>query len=89
MFDRLVCDCWLSSQQSSRVLTAMRPKAAALAAITPQSPFLSMLLNRNLRTNLPREIMGYRALPFIPEALGKHYSRDPRRFCSHEEVRVL
>jgi len=39
----------------------------------------------SLRTNLPREVMSYLDLPFIPEAMqGK--SQDSRRFCSHEEV---
>jgi len=39
----------------------------------------------SLRTNLPREVMSYLDLPFIPEAMGGR-SVDPRRFCSHEEV---
>lgn len=40
----------------------------------------------NLRTNLPREIMGFSEFPFdasFPE------SEDPRRFCTHHEVRYL
>jgi cation diffusion facilitator CzcD-associated flavoprotein CzcO len=43
---------------------------------------------RHLRTNLPREIMGFSDFPFTPEHLG-HRSVDPRRFCSHVEVSLL
>ena len=35
---------------------------------------------RNLRTNLPREVMSYTDFPFT------RVWRDPRRFCGHEEV---
>eukprot|EP00798_Chlamydomonas_sp_ICE-L_P014527 gene14527-20558_t len=42
---------------------------------------------RNLRTNLPREIMGYTDFPFIPEMMGT-WSKDGRRYCGHEEVRA-
>ncbi|XP_057810999.1 flavin-containing monooxygenase FMO GS-OX-like 4 isoform X1 [Salvia miltiorrhiza] len=37
----------------------------------------------SLRTNLPREVMGFRVYPFV--ASGKP-GRDPRRFPGHEEV---
>lgn len=40
---------------------------------------------RQLRTNLPREVMAFLDFPFSPHFLGG-YSVDPRRFCSHEEV---
>lgn len=36
-----------------------------------------------LRTNLPREVMGYECFPFDAEFPG---SRDRRQFCSHGEV---
>ena len=36
-----------------------------------------------LRTNLPREIMGYSTLPFVPGFPG---SQDPRQFPGHTEV---
>ncbi|KAL1187714.1 Flavin-containing monooxygenase FMO GS-OX-like 4 [Cardamine amara subsp. amara] len=39
----------------------------------------------SLRTNLPRECMGYRDFPFILRS-GVTESRDPRRFPSHREV---
>lgn len=39
----------------------------------------------SLRTNLPREIMGFSDLPFTPEAMGAR-STDPRRFPRHTEV---
>lgn len=42
-------------------------------------------LYSELRTNLPRELMGFSDFPFTMEALGA-YSVDPRRFCRHEEV---
>ncbi len=35
---------------------------------------------RNLRTNLPREVMSYTDFPFTRTWL------DSRRFCSHQEV---
>ncbi len=38
---------------------------------------------RNLRTNLPREVMSYADFPFT------RVWRDGRRFCSHQEVRTL
>ena len=38
---------------------------------------------RNLRTNLPREVMSYTDFPFTRTWL------DSRRFCSHQEVRLL
>jgi len=40
-------------------------------------------LYASLRTNLPRETMGFLDLPFAAEAPG---SADPRRFPGHEEV---
>ncbi|CAG9463527.1 unnamed protein product [Pedinophyceae sp. YPF-701] len=40
---------------------------------------------QGLRTNLPRELMGYPDLPFHPMAMGDR-SVDPRRFCGHSEV---
>jgi cation diffusion facilitator CzcD-associated flavoprotein CzcO len=36
-----------------------------------------------LRTNLPREVMGYEAFPFTGV-----FGGDPRRFCGHAEVRA-
>jgi len=41
----------------------------------------------SLRTNLPREVMSYLDMPFIPEAMAGR-SIDTRRFCGHEEVLV-
>lgn len=42
----------------------------------------------SLRTNLPREVMSYLDLPFVPESMGGR-SVDSRRFCTHEEVKNL
>jgi hypothetical protein len=44
------------------------------------------VLCRDLRTNLPRELMGFSDLPFTPGMMGAA-SSDARRFCSHREVR--
>lgn len=41
---------------------------------------------RDLRTNLPREIMGYTDVPFTPAFMGTA-SRDARRYPGHSEVR--
>ena len=38
---------------------------------------------RNLRTNLPREVMSYTDFPFT------RTWQDSRRFCSHQEVHLL
>ena len=43
-------------------------------------------LYQSLRTNLPREIMGFRDYPFLPHHMGS--SVDDRRFPRHEEVRL-
>lgn len=40
----------------------------------------------DLRTNLPREIMGFSDLPCIPECMGGR-SRDSRRYPGSAEVR--
>ena len=40
---------------------------------------------KSLRTNLPREIMGYQDFPCLPEAMGSR-SSDPRRYPGHAEV---
>ena len=37
----------------------------------------------SLRTNLPREVMGYASFPFT-----RSFSGDARRFCGHREVRA-
>ncbi|CAM0871205.1 unnamed protein product [Alopecurus aequalis] len=39
----------------------------------------------SLRTNLPRECMGFLDFPFVAGTMGS-YSKDPRRFPGHEEV---
>ena len=38
---------------------------------------------KNLRTNLPREVMGFGSFPFT-----RAFTDDNRRFCGHEEVRA-
>ena len=38
---------------------------------------------RSLRTNLPREVMGYESFPFT-----RVFAGDDRRFCGHAEVRA-
>lgn len=49
-----------------------------------RSGFRSSMYN-SLRTNLPREVMSYTSLPFLPDYMGGR-SVDPRRFPCHEEV---
>ncbi len=39
-----------------------------------------------LRTNLPREVMGFQSFPFDTAWRG---SKDSRQFCEHAEVRLL
>lgn len=41
---------------------------------------------RDLRTNLPREVMSFLDFPFLPDMMGGR-SHDHRRFCSHSEAR--
>ena len=47
-------------------------------------PRLHASMYAGLRTNLPREVMGFQALPFDAAFPG---AADPRQFCSHEEAR--
>ncbi|KAL3497458.1 hypothetical protein ACH5RR_040190 [Cinchona calisaya] len=51
--------------------------------LDPNRNVIHSSLYASLRTNLPREVMGFRAYPFV-EKKGAH--RDPRRFPGHEEV---
>ncbi|OWM88390.1 hypothetical protein CDL15_Pgr003802 [Punica granatum] len=46
-------------------------------------PIVHSSLYRSLRTNLPREVMGFRDYPFMARA---DWSGDPRRFPGHAEV---
>ncbi|KAH6771807.1 Flavin-binding monooxygenase family protein [Perilla frutescens var. hirtella] len=51
--------------------------------IDPTRKVVHSSVYASLRTNLPREVMGFRVYPFV--ASGKS-ERDPRRFPGHEEV---
>ncbi|XP_058224162.1 flavin-containing monooxygenase FMO GS-OX-like 4 [Rhododendron vialii] len=51
--------------------------------IDPARPVVHSSLYASLRTNLPREVMGFREYPFVAKN-GAH--RDPRRFPGHGEV---
>ncbi|CAN8245242.1 unnamed protein product [Cochlearia groenlandica] len=54
-------------------------------SVDPTRPVVHSSVYRSLRTNLPRECMGYSDFPFlIRSSLSE--SRDPRRFPSHREV---
>jgi len=59
-----------------------------LLGINPQRKRLHSSMYAGLRTNLPREVMGYLDFPFDTQFSGApvENSRDSRRFCSHEEV---
>ncbi|KAJ4841164.1 hypothetical protein Tsubulata_025050 [Turnera subulata] len=51
--------------------------------LDPNRPVVHSSLYGSLRTNLPREVMGFMDYPFVaPEGRG----RDPRRFPGHREV---
>lgn len=51
--------------------------------VDPARTIVHTSLYESLRTNLPREVMGFRNFPFVAKE-GEH--RDPRRFPRHEEV---
>ncbi|OMP02234.1 Flavin monooxygenase FMO [Corchorus capsularis] len=51
--------------------------------LDPNRPIIHTSLYSSLRTNLPREVMGYRDFPFVTRP-GRN--RDPRRFPGHREV---
>ncbi|KAL6550199.1 hypothetical protein OROMI_020687 [Orobanche minor] len=54
-----------------------------LMGLDPSRKVIHSSLYASLRTNLPRETMGFRVYPFV--ASGK-FGRDPRRFPGHNEV---
>ncbi|KFK24020.1 hypothetical protein AALP_AAs65924U000100, partial [Arabis alpina] len=51
-------------------------------SVDPTRPIVHSSVYGSLRTNLPRECMGYRDFPFVVRS----DSRDPRRFPNHGEV---
>ncbi|KDP25636.1 hypothetical protein JCGZ_20792 [Jatropha curcas] len=51
--------------------------------LDPSRNIIHSSLYSSLRTNLPREVMGFRVYPFIPK---KDKTRDPRRYPGHREV---
>ncbi|KAF5772514.1 putative flavin monooxygenase, FAD/NAD(P)-binding domain superfamily [Helianthus annuus] len=51
--------------------------------LDPTRPIIHSSLYSSLRTNLPRETMGFREYPFVAKKTGQ---RDPRRFPGHVEV---
>ena len=54
--------------------------------VDPNRAIVHSSVYASLRTNLPREVMGYASFPF---ASSKSFSgSDDRRFCGHEEVRA-
>ncbi|KAF9613976.1 hypothetical protein IFM89_014169 [Coptis chinensis] len=55
-----------------------------LLSLDPSRTIVHTSLYESLRTNLPREALGFRAYPFIAKEEDKH--RDPRRFPGHREV---
>ncbi|KAG2302685.1 hypothetical protein Bca52824_031336 [Brassica carinata] len=52
-------------------------------SVDPTRPVVHSSVYDSLRTNLPRECMGYRDFPFV---IRPGVSRDPRRFPRHGEV---
>ncbi|XVF13332.1 hypothetical protein REPUB_Repub08aG0199700 [Reevesia pubescens] len=53
--------------------------------LDPNRPIVHTSLYSSLRTNLPREVMGYMDFPFVTRPGD---NRDPRRFPSHREVLI-
>ncbi|PON92974.1 Dimethylaniline monooxygenase, N-oxide-forming, partial [Trema orientale] len=51
--------------------------------LDPHRTLVHSSLYQSLRTNLPRETMGYRVYPFVAK---ESEERDPRRFPGHREV---
>nr|QWJ73362.1 aliphatic glucosinolate S-oxygenase 5 [Isatis tinctoria] len=54
-------------------------------SLEPSRTIVHSSVYESLRTNLPRECMGYRDFPFVPRPEDDD-SRDPRRYPSHREV---
>ncbi|KFK43478.1 hypothetical protein AALP_AA1G130200 [Arabis alpina] len=54
-------------------------------SLDPNRTIVHSSVYESLRTNLPRECMGYRDYPFVPRPEDDG-SRDPRRYPSHNEV---
>ncbi|KAH7514131.1 hypothetical protein FEM48_Zijuj11G0056300 [Ziziphus jujuba var. spinosa] len=52
--------------------------------VDPRRTVVQSSLYQSLRTNLPREVMGFRDFPFVPRKDDKE--RDSRRFPGHREV---
>ncbi|ESQ29138.1 hypothetical protein EUTSA_v10023453mg [Eutrema salsugineum] len=52
--------------------------------LDPTRSIVHSSVYESLRTNLPRECMGFRDFPFVPR--GDDVARDPRRYPSHKEV---
>ena len=52
--------------------------------LDPRRAVVHSSLYESLRTNLPRELMGFRDFPFV--AKNDDVERDPRRFPGHKEV---
>jgi cation diffusion facilitator CzcD-associated flavoprotein CzcO len=65
------------------------PASAASAADLLAAGGVHSSLYASLRTNLPRECMGFLDFPFVPDdgaGTESSYSGDPRRFPGHAEV---
>ncbi|XP_065857957.1 flavin-containing monooxygenase FMO GS-OX-like 4 isoform X2 [Euphorbia lathyris] len=52
-------------------------------SLNPTRSIIHTSLYSSLRTNLPREVMGFRDYPFVPT---NDETRDPRRYPGHREV---
>ncbi|PON94701.1 Flavin monooxygenase FMO [Trema orientale] len=54
--------------------------------LDPRRTVVHSSLYQSLRTNLPREVMGFRDFPFVAKRDDEKNVRDPRRFPGHREV---
>lgn len=57
-----------------------------LLGLNPSRNRVHSSMYADLRTNLPREVMGFSEYPFDDAFYARSSSIDPRRFCSHQEV---
>ncbi|XP_062073400.1 flavin-containing monooxygenase FMO GS-OX-like 4 [Humulus lupulus] len=54
--------------------------------VDPRRAVVHSSLYQSLRTNLPREVMGFQDFPFVAKKDDGKDERDPRRFPGHREV---
>ena len=76
---------WACSRLTGSVLASAEVESDDLLGLDPKRRRVHSSMYADLRTNLPRVIMGFSDFPNIPAALNGR-SVDPRRFPAHPEV---